>query len=49
TSTGSGLGLTISRAIVEAHHGTLTADSDGPGEGARFTITIPAPARPYPS
>ena len=42
TSTGSGLGLTISRAIVEAHHGTLTATSDGPGQGARFTITLPA-------
>lgn len=42
TSTGSGLGLTIARAIVEAHHGTLIAASDGPGEGARFTITIPA-------
>jgi two-component system sensor histidine kinase BaeS len=41
-STGSGLGLTIARAIVEAHHGTLTAHSDGPGEGARFTITLPA-------
>ena len=41
-STGSGLGLTIARAIIEAHHGTLTADSAGPGTGARFTITLPA-------
>lgn len=41
-SPGSGLGLAIARAIVEAHHGTLTAQSDGPGRGARFTITIPA-------
>ncbi len=41
-STGSGLGLTIARAIVIAHHGTLTAHSDGPGQGARFTITLPA-------
>jgi two-component system sensor histidine kinase BaeS len=41
-STGSGLGLTIARAIVEAHHGTLTAQSDGPGQGARFTIALPA-------
>jgi two-component system sensor histidine kinase BaeS len=41
-STGSGLGLTIARAIIEAHHGTLTAQSDGPGQGARFTITLPA-------
>lgn len=48
TSTGSGLGLTIARAIVEAHHGTLTAASDGPGQGAKFTITIPAPTRAIP-
>ena len=41
-STGSGLGLTIARAIVEAHHGTLTARGEGPGRGARFTITLPA-------
>lgn len=39
--TGSGIGLTISRAIVHAHHGTLTADSHGPGHGTRFTFTLP--------
>ena len=38
---GSGIGLTITRAIVEAHSGTITADSGGPGTGARFTITLP--------
>jgi signal transduction histidine kinase len=42
---GSGIGLTIARALVTAHGGTLTATSDGPGTGARFTITLP-PAQP---
>lgn len=38
---GSGLGLTIARAIVEDHQGTLTADSPGPGHGATLTMTLP--------
>jgi two-component system, OmpR family, sensor histidine kinase BaeS len=41
--TGSGIGLTISRAIVHGHGGTITADSDGPGRGATFTVRLPAP------
>ena len=39
---GSGLGLTIARAIVADHGGTLTAASDGPGRGAVFTVSLPA-------
>ncbi len=38
---GSGIGLTIARALITAHHSTLTATSGGPGTGARFTITLP--------
>ncbi len=38
---GSGLGLTISRAIADAHRGSLVADSDGPGQGSTFTLTLP--------
>jgi signal transduction histidine kinase len=38
---GSGIGLTISRAIVNAHGGQIRAHSQGPGHGARFTITLP--------
>lgn len=38
---GSGIGLTISKALVEAHKGTLTATSNGPGHGAVFTLELP--------
>ena len=38
---GSGVGLSIARAITEAHGGTITVHSDGPGRGAAFTITLP--------
>jgi len=43
---GSGVGLTIARAIIEAHGGTLTARSDGPGTGATFRIHLPRLTRP---
>lgn len=43
---GSGIGLTIARALITAHGGTLTAASGGPGTGARFTITLPAAPDP---
>lgn len=38
---GSGLGLTIARAIVRDHHGTLTASSPGPGAGTTMRIQLP--------
>jgi histidine kinase len=38
---GSGLGLTIVRAIVAAHGGEVFADSPGPGEGSTFTVRVP--------
>ncbi|MBU5422968.1 HAMP domain-containing protein [Cellulomonas hominis] len=39
---GSGVGLAICRALVLAHHGTISAASDGPGRGATFTVRLPA-------
>ena len=38
---GLGLGLAITRAIVELHGGKVTAQSDGPGRGSRFTVRLP--------
>ncbi|MDE2903092.1 MAG: response regulator [Chloroflexota bacterium] len=39
---GYGLGLAISRGVVEAHGGRIWAESDGEGKGTRFTFTLPA-------
>ncbi|WP_289186505.1 sensor histidine kinase KdpD [uncultured Dubosiella sp.] len=39
THQGSGLGLPLARAIVEAHHGTLRVQNE-PGSGACFTISL---------
>jgi signal transduction histidine kinase len=38
---GLGLGLSLSRQIVEHHHGTISARSDGPNRGATFSVTLP--------
>ena len=37
----SGLGLVISKGLVEAHGGRIRAESAGLGQGARFTFTLP--------
>ena len=37
---GTGMGLAITRAIVEAHHGTIAVSSSA-GEGSTFTIRLP--------
>jgi signal transduction histidine kinase len=38
---GLGLGLTISRSLVEHHHGKLRAESAGQGQGATFLVELP--------
>jgi len=38
---GMGLGLAIVRGVADAHGGRAWVESDGPGHGAAFTITIP--------
>ncbi|MGE5611844.1 MAG: ATP-binding protein, partial [Bacillota bacterium] len=43
---GMGLGLAISKAIVDLHLGRITAHSEGEGRGATFTVELPATAPP---
>jgi len=42
----TGLGLSIVKRIIDMHGGEVTADSDGPGKGSTFTITLPATETP---
>jgi len=55
---GLGIGLALARSIVELHHGTLKARSEGAGKGSEFRIRLPAlrgdgaaqqPAKPLPA
>ncbi|HEX3359069.1 MAG TPA: CHASE3 domain-containing protein [Tepidisphaeraceae bacterium] len=58
---GLGLGLAISKALIESLGGSISAQSDGPGQGSLFTVTLksvdipsrtttpPTRSRPLPS
>jgi len=39
---GLGLGLAIVKGLVTLHGGTIVAESDGPGKGTCFTVTLPS-------
>jgi len=48
-SGGSGIGLTISKHLVELHGGRITAQSQGVGCGSTFKIELPLRQPPCPS
>jgi signal transduction histidine kinase/DNA-binding response OmpR family regulator len=45
---GLGIGLAIVRHLVELHDGSVRAESDGAGKGARFIVELPIAAGPDP-
>ncbi|AEG91659.1 hybrid sensor histidine kinase/response regulator [Ramlibacter tataouinensis] len=46
---GLGIGLALVRSLVELHGGRVTAHSDGPGRGSRFTVCLPRLVEPPPA
>ena len=45
---GVGIGLTVVRALVQAHGGSVTAHSAGSGLGSQFIVTLPLIVAPAP-
>ena len=42
---GLGIGLALAKTLVELHGGSIQAESEGPGEGSKFTIRLPIAQR----
>jgi signal transduction histidine kinase len=45
---GTGLGLFISKSIIEAHGGKIWAENNADGKGAKFTFSLPIVAQRSP-
>ena len=45
---GLGVGLTLTRRLVDMHGGTITAESEGRGRGAQFTVRLPVETADMP-
>ncbi|MFN2432630.1 MAG: ATP-binding protein, partial [Gemmatimonadota bacterium] len=43
---GLGIGLALCRSLVELHGGSIAAESEGPGQGARFSFWLPLAGSP---
>lgn len=46
---GLGIGLSVAKALVERHGGTITARSAGPGHGSEFDVYLPKVGQPEPT